>query len=216
MDEPFSLRAEVLPTALRKGEKTREAILADALALASQIGLEALSFAEVAQRAGLSKSGLFAHFGSKDELQRAILVRAQSLFRDRVLLPAQSHPPGLARLRAFFDFWLAWIDDCSEMPGGCLLISAAIEYDDRPGDLRSALVQGHRELRGALAKAVRLAIEAGELDSACDPWQLTFDVLGLVLAASHERRLLDDRRAVERARRSFERALAFHSKPAAN
>ncbi len=210
MDEPFSLRKEALPTAVRKGEKTREAILADALALASQIGLEALSFGDVAQRSGLSKSGLFAHFGSKDELQRAVLHRAQTLFRERVLAPAQEHPAGLARLRAFFDFWLAWIDECGEMPGGCLLLSAASEYDDRPGELHDALAQGHRELRGALAKVVRTAIEAGELAPNSDPWQLTFDVLGLVLAAWHERRLLDDRRAMERARRSFDRALASY------
>ncbi len=205
MDEPFSLRVGPPATTLRKGQKTRDAILNDALALASQVGLEGISIADVAQRAGLSKSGLFAHFGSKEELQRATLARAEALFRDRVLKPAQNFQHGLPRLRALFDYWLAWIEGGDELPGGCLMISAAIEYDDRPGPMREVLAHGHRELRGAIAKVVRVAVEHGELADGSDPSQFAFELFGIVLSASHEWRLLNERRSLERARRSFER-----------
>jgi AcrR family transcriptional regulator len=212
MDEPFSLRS-VRPLSLRKGEKTRESILNDALALASRVGLEGLSIGGLANRSGMSKSGLFAHFGSKEELQRATLARAEALFQERVLRPAMSFPGGVRRLQAMFDRWLAWLGGCQELPGGCLLISAASEYDDRPGPIRDTLAAGQRELRGAIAKSVRQAIELGELAGDADPWQFTFDLLGIVLAAYHERRLLDDRRADERARRAFERLLAWYMPP---
>jgi AcrR family transcriptional regulator len=207
MDEPFSLRSG-RPPVRRKGEMTRESILNDAVALASQVGLEGLSIGALAARSGMSKSGLFAHFGSKEELQRATLGRAESLFLERVLQPAMSLPRGVPRLRALFDGWLSWLEGCEELPGGCLLISAASEYDDRPGPIRDALAAGQRELRGAIAKAVRQAIEAGALDPDVDPWQFTFELLGIVLAAYHERRLLNNRQAAERARRSFERLLS--------
>jgi AcrR family transcriptional regulator len=208
MDEPFSRRVEAAPAPLlRKGEKTREAILADSLALASQIGLESLSISTVTRRAGLSKSGLFGHFASKEDLQLAILQRAQGLFRERVLRPAQAHPPGMQRLRAFLDYWLVWLEGSADMPGGCMLFNAATEYDGRPGPMRDLIAEGHRGLRGAMAKIVRLAIEQGELSPDADPWQFTFELFGIALAASHERRLLDDPRALDRARQAFERLI---------
>jgi AcrR family transcriptional regulator len=209
MDEPFSLRSE-RTAPLRKGEKTRDSILNDALALASQIGLEGLTIGELASRSGLSKSGLFAHFGSKEELQRATLTRAEALFQDRVLQPALSFPPGLPRIRALFEHWVHWLDGSNGLPGGCLLIGAASEYDDRPGRIRDALATGQRELRGAIAKTVRQAIDQGELSVEADPWQFTFDLFGIILAAYHERRLLDDRRAMDRAMQAFERLIAWN------
>ena len=189
----------------RKGARTREAILNDALQLASQVGLEGLSIGALADRTGLSKSGLFAHFGSKEELQRATLGRAESLFLERVITPAMNTPRGVERLRALLDHWLAWVEGSKDLPGGCLLLSAATEYDDRPGPIRDQLAEGQRALRGAIAKAVRAAIDAGELPADLDPWQFTFEIYGIVLAAYHERRLLEDRRAPERARRAFDR-----------
>lgn len=207
MDEPFGLRS-IRATPVRKGEKTRDAILNDAVRLASQVGLEGLSIGALASRTGMSKSGLFAHFGSKEDLQLATLERAEGLFEEEVFNPAMSFPRGLPQLRALVDHWLAWLEGTQSLPGGCLLISAASEYDDRPGPVRDRLAHGQRELRGAIAKAVRAAADEGELDASVDPWQLTFEIFGIVLAAYHERRLLDNRRASDRARRAFDRLVA--------
>src|SRR4029077_1492640 len=98
-----------------------------------------------------------------------------------------------------------------DLPGGCLMLAASVEYDDRPGSIRELLVAGQRELRGAIAKAIRLAIEAGHLRTDTDPWQLAFDLFGVVLAAHHDRRLLADARALDRARAAFERLIGNHA-----
>lgn len=206
MDEPFGLRG-LRPTPIRKGEKTRDAILYDAVRLASQVGLEGLSIGSLATRTGLSKSGLFAHFGSKEDLQRATLQRAEELFQEMVFRPAMSFPKGLPQIRALLERWLETLERNAEDTGACLLLAAASEYDDRPGIVRDQLAHGQRELRGAIAKAVRAAADAGELPRELDPWQFTFELFGIVLAAYHERRLLDDRRALDRARRALDRLI---------
>ena len=193
---------------MRKGERTRDLILAEALALASRVGLEGLSIGALADRTEMSKSGLFAHFGSKEELQLVTLRQAQRLFQDRVFSPASGARAGLPRLRALFSNWLASIDD--DPSGSRLILAAAAEYDDRPGPVRDLLVAGQRELRGAIAKAIRLAIEAGHLKPETDPWQLGFELLGIVLAAHHDRRLLGDAPSNERARDAFERLIEAH------
>jgi AcrR family transcriptional regulator len=192
---------------MRKGEQTRILILNEAVSLASQVGLEGLSIGTLASRLGLSKSGLFAHFGSKEDLQLQTLKQAQALFLDQVLVPALKQPRGLPRLEALAANWLAWIQSNDDVPGGCLILAASIEYDDRPGAVRDLLVAGQRELRGAIAKAIRLAIDEGHLKPETDPWQLTFDLFGIVLATHHDRRLLGDPRALDRARNAFIRAI---------
>lgn len=194
---------------MKKGERTRTLILDDALALASEVGLEGLSIGALAGRVDMSKSGLFAHFGSKEDLQLATLRHSQERFEAAVFRPALASPRGLPRLRALFENWLAWIGR-AERPGGCVILAASVEYDDRPGLVRDALVAGQRQLRGALAKAVHLAIEEGHLDAGTDPWQFVFDVMGIVLAVHHDRGLLDDPRALDRARRAFERLVTAH------
>jgi len=198
---------------MKKGERTRTLILDDALALAAEVGLEGLSIGALAGRLGMSKSGLFAHFGSKEDLQLATLRHGQERFEAAVFRPALVAPRGLPRLHALFEHWLAWIAR-AQRPGGCVILAASVEYDDRPGALRDALVAGQRELRGALAKAVRLAVEEGHLAPQTDPWQLVFEVLGMVLALHHDRGLLDDPRATDRARRAFQRLLAAHARVA--
>lgn len=200
---------------MKKGEQTRTLILNEAVALASQVGLEGLSIGSLASRLDLSKSGLFAHFGSKEDLQLLTLKQAQRLFQDSVLSPALSEPPGLPRLRALFSGWLAWISQNNDLPGGCLLLSASAEYDDRPGAVRELLAAGQRELRGAIAKAIRLAIEEGHLAARTDPWQLSFELFGIVLATHHDYRLLEDKRSVARAQNAFERLIGAH-RPAPN
>ena len=184
-------------------------ILDHAVAHASEVGLEGLSIGALATRLGLSKSGLFAHFGSKEELQLATLKAAQERFVNKVFLPALDTPRGLARLRALFRNWFEWLE-ASGQPGGCVILAAAAEFDDRPGLVRDTLLAGQKELRGAIAKAVRLAIDAGDLPAGADPWQLAFELFGIVLAAHHDRHLFDDPRAAARGMIAIERLLAAH------
>lgn len=196
---------------MRKGEETRTLILNEAVSLASQVGLEGLSIGSLAARLRLSKSGLFAHFGSKEDLQLQTLKQAQSRFEETVFRPALKIPRGRPRLRALFENWLDWIGQGAQSPGGCLILAASVEYDDRPGAVRDLLLAGQRELRGAIAKAVRLAIDEGHLKPETDPWQLTFELFGIILAAHHDKRLLGDPHALDRARSAFDRLLAERS-----
>jgi hypothetical protein len=107
--------------------------------------------------------------------------------------------------------WLSSIAENDDLPGGCLVLSASSEYDDRPGPVRDLLVAGQRELRGAIVKAIRLAIEEGHLAPRTDPWQLSFELYGIMLATHHDRRLLDDTRAVARAQDAVDRLLRAHA-----
>jgi AcrR family transcriptional regulator len=195
---------------MRKGEQTRTLILNEAVALASQVGLEGLSIGSLAGRLAMSKSGLFAHFGSKQDLLLLTLKQAQTLFFEQVLSPALKQPQGLPRLRGLFSNWLAWLGHNDDLPGGCLMLAASAEYDDRPGLVRDLLVAGQRELRGAVAKAIRLAIDEGHLKPNTDPWQLTFELFGIVLATHHDLRLLGDARALDRASDALERLIEAH------
>lgn len=199
---------------MRKGEQTKRDILGEAVALASEIGLEGLSIGPLAARLGLSKSGLFAHFGSREELQLATLRRAQERFEQTVFRPALAAPRGLARLRALLDRWLAWADDTG-LPGGCVILGATAEYDDRPGPIRDALADGQRRLREAIARAVGIAIAEGELAPDTDPDQFAFEMFAIVIAAHHDRRLLADPLVDRRARRAFGRLVAQHAPRAA-
>ena len=197
---------------MRKGEQTRTLILNEAVSLASEVGLEGLSIGALAGRLDMSKSGLFAHFGSKEDLQVRTLRRAQELFLEQVISPALKQPQGLSRLRVLFSGWLAWLESNDDLPGGCLMLAASAEYDDRPGAVRDLLVAGQRELRGAVAKAIRIAIDEGHLAPHTDPWQITFELFGIVLATHHDLRLLGDARALERASDALERLIDAHSR----
>jgi AcrR family transcriptional regulator len=200
---------------MRKGGQTRTLILNEAVVLASRVGLEGLSIGSLATRLGMSKSGLFAHFGSKEDLQLQTLKQGQARFEETVFRPALKEARGLPRLRALLANWFSWVEQQSEVPGGCLMLAASIEYDDRPGAVRDLLVAGQRELRGAIAKAIRLAIDERHLKPETDPWQLTFELFGIVLATHHDRRLLGDAHALDRARAALERLIAAHQIPAA-
>lgn len=191
---------------MRKGEQTRTLILNEAVALAGQVGFEALSIGSLAARLGLSKSGLFAHFGSKEDLQVQTLARAQQRFEEVVFRPALQVRRGLPRLRALIANWLQYMESIAAQ-GGCPVLAAAIEYDDRPGPVRELLCAGQKELRGALAKAVRLAIDEGHLRRNTDAWQFAFELFGIMLAAHHDRKLLLDLRSGDRAQAAFERLL---------
>jgi AcrR family transcriptional regulator len=189
-----------------KGSETKDRILEQAVRIASRDGLEGLTIGSLSSELGLSKSGLFAHFGSKEELQCQVLQAAASGFRDGVLRPSIAAPRGEPRIRALFERWLAW-SNRADMPGGCLLIAASIELDDRPGPQRDYLVLAHRGRVAALAKAASLAIEAGHFRRDLDPEQFAFDFYSVTLGFHDHQRLLRDPRAEERARNAFERLL---------
>ncbi|MBI2381925.1 MAG: TetR/AcrR family transcriptional regulator [Gammaproteobacteria bacterium] len=192
---------------MSKGEATRAAILDCALALSKQIGLEALSIGMLAERLSMSKSGVFAHFGAKEELQIAVLEEAQARFTEQVVRPALGAPRGLTRLRTLFTRWMEYSAASGE-PGGCLLIQAAAEFDDKPGAVRDCLVRGQRQWREALSRAVAMCVERGELAADADCEQLAFEIFGLALAAHHDVRLFGEQAGRARALRGLERLLA--------
>src|SRR4051812_47270242 len=193
-----------------KGEQTRTAILDEALKIASRLGLEGLTIGSLADATGMSKLGLFAHFGSREDLQLAVLEHFAHLYGERVFVPVLKIDRGLPRLQALFERWLDWTV-ASGLPGGCIMISAANEYDDRPGPIRDAVIANQRRGNAICEKAVRLAVEEGHLLHSTDPEQIAFEMLGIVLASHNHRRLLGDREARKRALTAFEELVARHA-----
>ena len=193
---------------LQKGQQTRAAILDSALSLASQMGLEGLSIGALAEVAGMSKSGVFAHFGSREELQIAVIREYHRRFEEEVFFPAMREPRGVPRLRALFERWLRRVS--VEVDSGCIYISGAVEFDDRPGPVRDALVSMVRAWHDALQRAIRIAIEDGQLKADTDAQQMLFEMHGLILALHHDARLMRTRDAPRRARTAFERVVNLH------
>jgi AcrR family transcriptional regulator len=190
-----------------KGEQTREAILDRAIQLGSQLGIEGLSIGRLAGALDLSKSGLFAHFASKEALQLETLDRAAGRFIEVVVRPALAEPRGEPRVRALFERWLRW-PQAVPQPGGCLFIAAAAELDDRPGPVRDRLAELQRQWLDTIAGAVRLAKREGHFRRSTDPDQFAFELDGITLAFHHASRLVRDSRAAARAGTAFERLLA--------
>lgn len=190
--------------ATSKGAATREAIVDRALHIARTDGFEGLSIGGVAQAVGMSKSGVFAHFGSREELQLAVLDAAAQRFTEEVFLPAIRERRGLPRLRAILRRWIDWLHAGQ---GGCPMVSAAIEYDDRPGPIRDRVVEYQTRLRRELARAIRMAIDSGELRADCDPGQLAFELFGIELALHHDARLFGLQDAIARADRAMHRLI---------
>jgi AcrR family transcriptional regulator len=191
---------------LLKGQQTRAAILDAALALASHIGLEGLSIGALAECTGMSKSGVFAHFGSREELQISVVREYHAKFEEEVFRPAMAATRGLPRLRALFDRWVRRVS--VEIDSGCIYISGAVEFDDRPGPVRDALVAMVQTWQDALERAIRAAVDEGHLGADTDAGQLLFEMHGLILALHHDARFLRHAGAEERARIAFERLLA--------
>lgn len=190
---------------MRKGEQTRAAIIATAVELAARDGLEGLTIGALAERMQMSKSGVFAHFGSREDLQIAVLKEYERRFVEDVLMPSLQERRGLPRLQAIFGRWLE--RTAIEAARGCVWISGATEYDDRPGAVRDELVGMVRSWQRELTRAIRQAIDAGELRPDLDPGELVFEMYGVILVLHHDARLLDNPAAPERARRAFERLL---------
>jgi AcrR family transcriptional regulator len=192
---------------MSKGETTRAAILDDALSLASQVGLEGLSIGELAKRNEMSKSGLFAHFASKENLQVEVLRTAAERFVAMVVAPAIRKPRGEPRVRALFDLWLGW-SRADFSPGGCVFIAASTELDDRPGPARDFLVASQRDVMATMAKAAAIAVEEGHFRADLDTEQFAWEMYSIYLAYHHFTRLLRSPHAERRARRAFEALLA--------
>ena len=191
---------------MTKGMETRERILDTAFRLAARDGLEGLSLAGLAGKLGMSKSGLFAHFGSKEELQLDMLRTASDRFVTKVLLPSFREPRGLPRVKALAENWRRWASDPS-LPGGCIFVAASAELDDREGPVRAYVVEQQRALLEAIARAARIAIEEGHFRRDLDVQQFAFEFEGIYLAFHHAQRLLRDQAAAARARRAFARLL---------
>ena len=195
------------PSTTTKGAETRALILRRALALASTLGLEGLSIGALATAVGMTKSGVYAHFESKGALQLAVLDTARDHFVEHVVVPALKGPRGEPRVRSLFDGWVAW-GMREELPGGCPFMSAAADFDDRPGAVRDALVAHQRDLVGLLVKTVEGAIQEGHFKPDVDPLRFSQEGLGIVLGYYHFSRLLGFDEAERNARAAHDRLMA--------
>ncbi|MGH3332652.1 MAG: TetR/AcrR family transcriptional regulator [Nocardioidaceae bacterium] len=189
-----------------KGEDTRTAILDEAVQVASRVGFDGLSIGGLAEQTEMSKSGLFAHFRSKEQLQLQTLERARNRFVDVVVRPALASERGVVRVRALFDGWLRWAAEALE--GGCIFVAAAAELDDRPGPLRDALVRNERDWLEMIATVAGSAVAEGDFRPDLDLDQFAFEVHGVMLAHHHASRLLRDAAAEARTRLAFESLVA--------
>jgi AcrR family transcriptional regulator len=192
-----------------KGEETRSQILAAAMEQASTAGFESLTIGTLAEKTGMSKSGLFAHFGSKLDLQIATLDESARQFTEAVFLPALKAPRGVKRLRALFEHWIAW-PQSAKLSGGCPVDAAGREYHHRPGAMRDAVMERDRLLDRELSKAAKLAVDAGEFAAHTDTRQVAFEFLAIVLVFYRSESMLGAEEARKRARIAFERLIEYH------
>jgi AcrR family transcriptional regulator len=189
-----------------KGEATKSSILDEALHVASRVGFEGLSIGQLAERTEMSKSGLFAHFRSKEQLQLQTLDHAVARFTDVVIRPTLRAQRGERRIRELFERWLAW--EAETLAGGCVFATASTEYDDQPGPMHDALVRQQRDWMEFLATVTGTAVSEGELRADLDPGQFAFTMQSLMFGYRHAGRLLGDPDALDRTRAAFEQLLA--------
>jgi AcrR family transcriptional regulator len=191
---------------MSKGIATKDRILERAVALASRDGLEGITIGTLADELELSKSGLYAHFGSKEELQVQVIERAAALFTEQVLRPTLRVTRGEPRLRELFERWLDWGLN-SGLPGGCFITAAAFELDDHAGKTRDVLAATLEEWRATLERVVATGVEAGHFRRDLDLRQFGFDIYGIVLGTYLAHRMMRDRSAAKRAKAAFERLI---------
>lgn len=200
--------------ALQKGQQTKAAIVDAALGLATQIGLEGLSIGALAEVTGMSKSGVFAHFGSREELQISVIREYHSRFEEEVFYPAMQEPRGLPRLRALFANWMKRTS--IEIDSGCIYISGAVEFDDRAGPVRDALASSVMAWLTAMKRAIASAKIEGHLRADVEEEQMLFEIHGLILALHYEARFLKSPAAIAHANAGFENILRqYGATPAA-
>ncbi|NDZ14587.1 TetR family transcriptional regulator [Variovorax sp. WS11] len=197
----------------QKGQQTKAVIVDAALNLAAQIGLEGLSIGALAEVTGMSKSGVFAHFGSREELQISVVREYHTRFEQEVFYPALQAPRGLPRLRALFANWMKRTS--AEIDSGCIYISGAVEFDDRPGPVRDALAESVNIWLAAMLRAVLQAQEEGQLHAEADAKQISFEIHALILALHYEARFLRSPDSLARANAGFDNILARCATPEA-
>ena len=200
-----------LGRALQKGQQTKLAIVEAALGLSTQIGLEGLSIGVLAEVTHMSKSGVFAHFGSREELQISVIREYFHRFEQEVFYPALGARRGLPRVQALFANWMKRV--AVEIQSGCIFISGAVEFDDRPGPVRDALANSVQTWLNAMLRAVVLAKECGDLRVDADEHQMAFEIHGLILALHYEARFLKNPGSIERANQGFENILVRFAAP---
>jgi AcrR family transcriptional regulator len=199
--------------ALQKGQQTKAVIVEAALGLATHIGLEGLSIGALADVTGMSKSGVFAHFGSREELQISVIREYHTRFEQEVFYPAMSAPRGVERLRALFGNWMKRTS--IEIDSGCIYISGAIEFGDRTGLVRDALVSSVMTWHAAMKRSIEHCKELGQLRDEVSSEQMLFEIHGLILALHYEARFLQTPGSIDRAITGFNNILARCSQPAA-
>lgn len=187
---------------MTKVATTKARILERAVRVSSLVGLEGLTLGRLAAELRLSKSGLYAHFQSKEELQLGIIQRAADDFLQDVVKPAIGLPRGEPRVLGLFDGWLRWATS-GPLPGGCLFVAAATEWDDQEGPVRDELVNVQRGWLSVIARAARIARDEGHFVSDIEPEQLAFEIHGIMLSFHHQARLLREPDAVPRAKRAY-------------
>lgn len=192
-----------------KGDDTRDSVLRVALAQSSRVGLRGITIGGLADSLDMSKSGLFGHFGSKEGLQSAVMDYAADAFTQLVIRPALKEPRGEPRLRTLFARWLGWGGYADyALPGGCIFVSVASEYDDEPdGPVRSKVVQIERDLLDTIETIVRGGVTEGQFRESTDAAAFAHDMLAIMLGYNFSARLLHDPQAVQRAEAAFDRLL---------
>lgn len=191
---------------MSKGEETRTSILDEGLQLASKVGFTGLTIGQLAEQTAMSKSGLFAHFRSKEQLQLQTLTHARLRFTDTVVRPTLAAPRGELRVRELFERWLDWEADA--LVGGCIFVTGSVEFDDQPGPMRDALMRDQQDWSEFIATVAGTAVAEGDFRGDVDPRQFAFTLQGLMLGYHHAGRLLRDPLAGEHTRAAFEQLLA--------
>lgn len=186
---------------MTKGEDTRRAILDAGLKMATQLSLESVTIGNLAKATQISKSGLFAHFKSKENLQLAILKHAGDIFAESVVVPALMEPAGIPRIEALVSNWRNW---SARMPGGCIFVSASAEFADRPGNVHDYILAQQEEWIGSLRRIAHAAIQSGDFKKDTDCDQFAFDLYSMLLGFHYYHQLLRDNNTVKR----HEKALA--------
>ena len=197
---------------LHKGQQTKSAIIEAALNLATHVGLEGLSIGAIAELTGMSKSGVFAHFGSREELQISVVHEYHNRFEQEVFFPCLELPRGIPRLRALFDNWMK--RSSMELDSGCIYISGAVEFDDRSGPVRDALTTSVHTWHAAMRRTIVQSRECGDLRADLDENQFLFEAHGLILVLHYEARFLRTEGALERAHKGFDNLLNRYCTPA--